>query len=77
MIPVEVEDCVEGSWVPVKRKNIMIGNGNTVVIISIIMGRMIPCCIPVKEILIAQQVVIGHQLHYFLVAGDLVGILCL
>ena len=32
---------------------------------------------PVKEILVAQQVVIGHQFHYFLVAGDLVGILCL
>ena len=39
MIPVEVEDCVEGSWVPVKEKNIiMIVMVIKIVIISIIMG---------------------------------------
>ena len=39
MIPVEVEDCVEGSWVPVQEENVMkIVMVIKIVIISIIMG---------------------------------------
>ena len=40
-LPVEVENCIEGSWVPV------------------------------KEILVAQQVVVGNQIHDLLMGGHL------